>query len=422
MEYGLIGSRLGHSYSKVIHEMICDYTYDLHPLPTEEEAHAFMQARDFKAINVTIPYKQLVIPYCDYVEPRALSIHAVNTVVKRGGKLYGYNTDYPGFEYLMASHGIDVAGKVVLILGTGGTSNTTTAVCKDHGAAKIYHATRKVSADKSAENMVTYEQAAKLSDVQILINTTPLGTYPNVGQAAIDPAVFPRLEAVLDVVYNPFKTEICLLAEEAGVKACSGFEMLVAQAVYAAEHFLDKPISHAEIGRVHAILKKEISNVSIVGMPSAGKRSIGLRLAKKLGKRFVDTDALVEEKVGKTIPEIMAEDGVESFRRLEAAVIGEVSKENRQLICTGGGCLETPGTARTLHQNGPILFVDRPLEELTVGGNYPLSTSRERLAEMEKARRPLYEAAADATIRYDTSFMEAVIDGIDAIDHWFEMN
>lgn len=421
MEYGLIGAKLGHSYSKVIHEMICDYTYDLHPLPTEEEAHAFMKEHPFKAINVTIPYKQLVIPYCDYVDPKALSIHAVNTVVNRDGKLYGYNTDYSGFEYMMASHGIDVAGKVVMILGTGGTCNTTTAVCKDHKAAKIYHATRKIDPAKTMENMVTYEDAVKLTDVQILINTTPLGTYPNVGHAAIDPAVFPHIEAVLDVVYNPFMTEICLKAADAGIPAYSGFEMLVAQAVYAAEHFLDKPINHDEIGRVHAILKKEISNVSIVGMPSAGKRSIGLRLAKKLGKRFVDTDALIEEKVGKTIPEIMEEEGVAAFRKLEAEVIADVAKENRQLICTGGGCLETPGTARTLHQNGPILFIDRPLEELTVGGNYPLSTSRERLAEMEQARRPLYEAAADATIRYNTSFMEAVIDGIDAIDQWFEM-
>lgn len=423
MEYGLIGAKLGHSYSKVIHEMICDYNYDLCPLPTEQEAHDFMKRRDFKAINVTIPYKQLVIPYCDYVDPKAMSIHAVNTVVNRDGRLYGYNTDYAGFAYLMESHGIRVQGKTVLILGTGGTSNTTAAVCVDMGAEKIYKATRRIDPAKAAEqDLLTYAQALEHKEIQIIINTTPLGTYPNVGQAAIDPAGFPALEAVLDVVYNPFKTEIVLRAEELGIPAFSGFEMLVAQAVFAAEHFLSKPINHAEIGRVHAILKKDISNVSIVGMPSAGKRSIGLRLAKKLGKRFVDTDAVVEQRAGKTIPEIMEEDGVPAFRKLEARVIADVSKENRQLICTGGGSLETPGTARLLHQNGPILFIDRPLDELTVGGNYPLSTSRERLAEMEKERRPRYVEAADETIRYDTSFMEAVIDAIDAIDRWFEMD
>lgn len=421
MEYGLIGAKLGHSYSKVIHEMICDYDYDLCPLPTEQEAHDFMKRHDFKAINVTIPYKQLVIPYCDYVDPKAMSIHAVNTVVNRDGKLYGYNTDYAGFEYLMKSHDISAKGKTVLILGSGGTSNTTAAVCRDMGAKAVYKATRKPGPGAAGEGLISYADAKEHKEIQILINTTPLGTYPNVGQAAIDPIEFPNLEAVLDVVYNPFKTEIVLRAEELGIPAYSGFEMLVAQAVFAAEHFLSKPINHAEIGRVHAMLKKDISNVSIVGMPSAGKRSIGLRLAKKLGKRFVDTDALVEQRAGKTIPEIMQEDGEKAFRKLENRVIADVSKENRQLICTGGGCLETMGTARLLHQNGPILFIDRPIEELTVGGNYPLSTSRERLAEMEKERRPQYVGAADETIRYDTSFMEAVIDAMDAIDRWFEM-
>ena len=421
MEYGLIGAKLGHSYSKVIHEMICDYQYDLCPLPTEQEAHDFMKRRNFKAINVTIPYKQLVIPYCDFVDPKALEIHAVNTVVNRGGKLYGYNTDYAGFAYLMKSHDISAKGKNVLILGTGGTSNTTAAVCRDMGSAAIFKATRKPDPAKSEQNLLTYAQAKEHKEIEIIINTTPLGTYPNVGQMAIDPAQFPNLEAVLDVVYNPFKTEIILRAEELGVPAYSGFEMLVAQAVFAAEHFLSQQINHEEIRRVHAILKKEISNVSLVGMPSAGKRSIGLRLAKKLGKRFVDTDALVEQRAGKTIPEILKEDGEKEFRRLENRVIADVSKENRQLICTGGGCLETVGTARLLHQNGPILWIERPVEELTVGGEYPLSTSRAELEKMERARRPQYEGAADEIIRYDTSFMQAVIDAMDAIDRWFEM-
>lgn len=414
--YGLIGAKLGHSYSKIIHEKIADYTYTLLPLPTEAEARAFFAKREFTAVNVTIPYKQLALPCCDEVDPRAKAIGAVNTVVNRGGRLYGYNTDYAGFAYLAKAHGVDFAGKTVLVLGTGGTHATVSAVCRDGGAKEILTASRT-----GKDGALTYEQAAARSDVQIVVNTTPCGMYPQTGQCLLDVAALPRLETVLDVVYNPFATELVLCAKDRGLTAAGGFEMLVAQAVFAAEHFLSKPINHAEIGRVHAMLKKDISNVSIVGMPSAGKRSIGLRLAKKLGKRFVDTDALVEQRAGKTIPEIMQEDGEKAFRKLENRVIADVSKENRQLICTGGGCLETVGTARLLHQNGPILFIDRPIEELTVGGNYPLSTSRERLAEMEKERRPQYVGAADETIRYDTSFMEAVIDAMDAIDRWFEM-
>ena len=414
--YGLIGAKLGHSYSKIIHEKIADYTYTLLPLPTEAEARAFFAKREFTAVNVTIPYKQLALPCCDEVDPRAKAIGAVNTVVNRGGRLYGYNTDYAGFAYLAKAHGVDFAGKTVLVLGTGGTHATVSAVCRDGGAKEILTASRT-----GRDGALTYEQAAARSDVQIVVNTTPCGMYPQTGQCLLDVAALPRLETVLDVVYNPFATELVLRAKDRGLTAAGGFEMLVAQAVFAAEHFLSKPINHAEIGRVHAMLKKDISNVSIVGMPSAGKRSIGLRLAKKLGKRFVDTDALVEQRAGKTIPEIMQEDGEKAFRKLENRVIADVSKENRQLICTGGGCLETVGTARLLHQNGPILFIDRPIEELTVGGNYPLSTSRERLAEMEKERRPQYVGAADETIRYDTSFMEAVIDAMDAIDRWFEM-
>ena len=415
--YGLIGAKLGHSYSKIIHEKIADYTYTLLPLPTEAEARAFFAKRKFAAVNVTIPYKQLVLPCCDEVDPRAKAIGAVNTVVNRGGRLYGYNTDYAGFAYLAKAHGVDFAGKTVLVLGTGGTHATVSAVCRDGGAKEILTASRT-----GRDGALTYAQAAARSDVQVVINTTPCGMYPQTGQCLLDVAALPQLEAVLDVVYNPFATELVLRAKDRGLTAVGGFEMLVAQAVYAAEHFTGKPLdSETLIPQISRELQKELQNVVLIGMPGCGKSTVGAALAKKLGKRFVDTDALVEQRAGKTIPEIMQEDGEKAFRKLENRVIADVSKENRQLICTGGGCLETVGTARLLHQNGPILFIDRPIEELTVGGNYPLSTSRERLAEMEKERRPQYVGAADETIRYDTSFMEAVIDAMDAIDRWFEM-
>ena len=236
--YGLIGGKLGHSYSKIIHEKIADYTYELLPLPTEAEARTFMEKRAFAAINVTIPYKQFVIPYCDVVDPKAQAIGAVNTIVNRDGKLYGYNTDYAGFAYLAGAHGVDFAGKTVLILGTGGTHSTVMAVCRDGGAKEILTASRTGKSDA-----LLYSEAMHRPDVQIIVNTTPCGMFPNVGQCLIDPKAFPALEAVLDVVYNPFRTELLLRAEDCGVTAAGGFEMLVAQAVFAADSWTRQPSS-----------------------------------------------------------------------------------------------------------------------------------------------------------------------------------
>ena len=290
MEYGLIGAKLGHSYSKIIHEAVCGYSYELHPLPTEKEAHAFMQAKAFKAINVTIPYKKLVIPYCDEVEPRAAAIGAVNTVVNRDGKLYGYNTDYTGFAYLARCHGVKFAGAVVLVLGTGGTHNTVTAVCQDAGAKQVLTASRT-----GKDGALTYEEAQQHPEINIIINTTPAGMYPNNGSCLLDLHAFPKLEAVLDCVYNPFRTELLLRAEELGVPAYCGFEMLVAQAVYAAEHFTGQKLPEAVIADTHRKLKRDLSNVAIIGMPGCGKSTIGRALAKTLGKTYVDLDEVIEK-------------------------------------------------------------------------------------------------------------------------------
>ncbi|WP_423742108.1 shikimate dehydrogenase family protein [Faecalibacterium sp. 7] len=244
MEYGLIGAKLGHSYSKIIHEMLCGYHYDLCPLPTEEEARAFLTRRQFKAINVTIPYKKLVMEYCSYIDPRAKAIGAVNTVVNKNGLLYGYNTDYMGFAHLCDAHGVNFAGRTVLILGTGGTHNTTSAVARDKGAAKVLTVSRHPDPEKGE---LSYAEAVS-SGAQIVVNTTPAGMYPNVGVCNLDVAAMPGLEAVVDVVYNPDKTELILRAEEAGVPvAVGGLEMLVAQAVYAAEYFLDRKFEDAPV-------------------------------------------------------------------------------------------------------------------------------------------------------------------------------
>ena len=418
MEYGLIGSRLGHSYSKTIHEMLCGYRYDLCPLPTEEEARAFLTRRAFKAINVTIPYKKLVMEYCSYIDPRAKAIGAVNTVVNKNGLLYGYNTDYSGFSHLAASHGVQFAGKTVLILGTGGTHNTTSAVTKDQGAAKILTVSRHPDPEKGE---LSYEEAVH-SGAQIVINTTPAGMYPNVGVCNLDLAAMPGLEAVLDVVYNPDKTELILRAEEAGVPvAVGGLEMLVAQAVYAAEYFLDRKFDNAEqeIRSITAALRKEQLNVVLIGMPSCGKTTVGRALADQLGKRFVDLDEEIVRAAGQSIPDIFAAEGEAGFRKKEAEQTARFAMEGRQVISCGGGIVKDPANIRALRQNGVILFLDRPLGSLVVGGGRPLSSSTDALKTMEAQRRPLYLAAADAVIPNNTTVADAVAASLEALDEIF---
>lgn len=418
MEYGLIGSKLGHSYSKTIHEMLCGYHYDLCPLPTEEDVRAFLKRRAFKAINVTIPYKKLVMEYCSYIDPRAKAIGAVNTVVNKNGLLYGYNTDYMGFAHLCEAHGVDFTGKTVLILGTGGTHNTTSAVARDKGAAKILTVSRHPDPEKGE---LSYQEAVS-SGAQIVINTTPAGMYPNVGVCNLDVAAMPGLEAVLDVVYNPDKTELILRAEEAGVPvAVGGLEMLVAQAVYAAEYFLSRkfPDAPAEINQITNTLRRDTLNIALIGMPSSGKTTIGRALAKELGKTFVDLDEEIVKANGKSIPDIFAEEGEDGFRKKETEQVERFSKEGHQLLSCGGGVIKRSENLRALRQNGVILFLDRPLESLVVGGGRPLSSSTDALRAMEAERRPLYLAAADAVVPNQTTVADAVNAAMEALDEIF---
>ena len=418
MEYGLIGSKLGHSYSKIIHERLCGYHYELHPLPTEAEARAFLEARPFRAINVTIPYKRLVMEYCDQIDPRAAAIGAVNTVVNRNGKLYGYNTDYMGFAWLCSSRGVKFEGRTVLILGTGGTHNTAAAVARDAGAARVLTVSRHPDPDKGE---LSYEEAAR-SGAEIVINTTPAGMYPDVGACLLDVAGMSGLEAVVDVIYNPVRTELLLRAEEAGVPvtAC-GLEMLVAQAVYAAEYFLDTPFADraGEIRRITASLRAGILNVSLIGMPSSGKTTLGRALAQKLGRTFVDLDQEIVKAAGCSIPEIFEAEGEDGFRARESEQAARFGKESSLMISCGGGTVKRPENIRALRQNGVILFIDRPLEALTVGGGRPLSSSPEALRAMEAQRRPLYEGAADAIIPNDGTLDQAVSRALDALEHLF---
>ena len=409
--YGLIGAKLGHSYSKIIHEQLAGYRYELIPLPTEAEARAFMEKRAFAAINVTIPYKQLVIPYCDVLDPKAKAIGAVNTVVNRDGKLYGYNTDYLGFSYLAKVHGVDFADKTVLILGTGGTHSTVEAVCRDGGARAILSASRT-----GKFGALTYNEAMRRRDVQIIVNTTPCGMFPNVGQCMLDPTAFPQLEAVLDVVYNPFRTELLLRAEEHGIKAVGGFEMLVAQAVYAALHFTGRFFAvDSVIPTASRRLQRELSNVSLIGMPGCGKSTVGAALAKRLNKTFVDLDEEIERRTGNNIPDIFAHEGEEAFRRYEADILADVAKHTGQVIACGGGVIKTHANVHALRQNGCVLWVQRPLGKLATGGR-PLSQGGAALKQLQAERTPLYQAAAHAVL--DNS--GALADTVEAAVRLFE--
>lgn len=415
MEYGLIGGQLGHSYSRQIHEMVGGYSYELNPLPTEAEARAFLQQRNFKAINVTIPYKRLVMEYCDELDPAARAIGAVNTVVNRDGRLYGYNTDYAGFGWLARRHDVRFTGKTVMILGTGGTSNTVAAVCRGAGARAVYKVSRS-----GRDGALTYERAACHPEVEILINTSPAGMYPDVGSCLVDLEDFPNLEAVLDVVYNPFRTELLLRARARGIPAYCGFEMLVAQAVVSAGHFLDKLFSANQIDEACHALRRELSNVSLIGMPGCGKSTVGRALARALAKKYVDLDDVIEEHAKMPIPDIFAQYGEETFRKYEAEAVAACAKLTDQVIACGGGVIKTPGNARLLRQNGPVLWIRRPVEKLPTAGR-PLSMGGHSLKQMEAERTPLYRAASDAAVDNYGQLSDTVKDAVEAFDQTFDV-
>ena len=390
MEYGLIGAKLGHSYSVPIHAQLGDYDYRLYER-TEEEFVELMRRRDFRGLNVTIPYKKLALELCDALSDTAREVGSVNTVVRRpDGSLYGHNTDIGGFIGLARKAGVEIAGKKAVILGSGGTSLTAQTACRHLGAREIVVVSRKGPVDYEA----LYRDHA---DAQVLINTTPVGMYPNNGESAADIERLPKLTGVLDVIYNPDKTALILDAQARGLPCAGGLYMLVGQAREAAELFTGRAIPESETERIHALLRGEALNAVLVGMPGCGKSSVGKALAERMGRPFVDCDGEIVKRAGKPIPEIFAQDGEAAFRALEAAVIADVCREKGQVVATGGGAVLREDNVRAMRQNGAVLLLERDLAALSMDGR-PLSTSRQALEEMRKARQPKYLAAADAVI------------------------
>ena len=382
MEYGLIGEKLGHSFSKIIHEKLADYTYELCPL-AKDELDAFMTAKQFKAINVTIPYKQDVIPHCDVLDDSAKRIGVVNTIVNRDGKLFGYNTDFAGFLYNLNAHGITLKDKKVMICGSGGTCKTVTAVAEYMGAKEILVVSRS-----KKENAVTYEECIRHKDVDVVVNASPKGMYPNNGESPLDLSNFPNCKAVVDVIYNPLKTRLLQQAEQLGMKAVNGLEMLVAQAKFAVEHFLSTEIENDKIDQITLELLKQLTNIVLIGMPSSGKTLTGKALCKYIDKTVVDTDAVIVERSGMSIKEMFARHGETYFRQWEHDVIEEFSKQNGLIIATGGGAIKNEENIQNLKQNGVVMFIDRDLEHLLVTDDRPLSKDTNAVAKLYEERYP----------------------------------
>lgn len=403
MKCGLLGRKLGHSYSPQIHAQLADYSYELFE-KEPEELENFLKNGDFTGINVTVPYKKDVIPYLDELTPRAQKLGAVNTIVRRDGKLVGHNTDYFGFLTMVRSSGLIVKDKKVLVLGSGGASNTAVAVLEELDAQVIV-------ISRSGEN--SYENLHLHSDAALLVNTTPVGMYPNTEKSPVDLDLFPNLEGVLDVVYNPARTQILLDAEKKGLVAINGLLMLVAQAKEAAEWFADTEISDEKIPEIHRTLRHQMENIILIGMPGCGKSTIGKKLAQKLGKEFVDADQALETHFGRPITEIIPQDGEAAFRAMETEILDMLGKKSGLIIATGGGCITQERNYPLLHQNGTIFWLKRDLNKLPTHGR-PLS-QKNKLSELYRVRKPLYEAFADVVIDNDSTTAQTIHQILEAL-------
>lgn len=395
-DYGLIGRRLGHSHSPALHKMLGGYEYDLIELEPDE-LERFFAKRSFKGINVTTPYKKAVIPFCDKLSDKAQQIGSVNTIVDRDGQLIGYNTDYDGFLRLVKRCNIDVYMRKCLILGNGGVAPTLRAVFNDLGACEI------VTISRSGKD--NYVNICNHYDADIIVNATPVGMFPDNGKSLIDPALFPECRAVLDLIYNPLRTELACQTEDLGFFAFGGLYMLAAQAAAAVHIFTGAEISREKVDAAYTQLYKTVSNIVLIGMPGCGKSTTAIELCKLTGRKLFDIDKEIEKRCKFTIPEYFKRFGEDAFRALETEVLVDITKNTGCIIATGGGVVAKPENYSLLRQNGTIVFLDRDISELPVDGRpISLSTSLEALAEK---RLPIYRSWADFTVRADSEYEAA---------------
>ena len=393
MKCGLVGKKLGYSFSQEIHQKLGRYTYDLFELD-EEGLKDFLEERSFGGINVTIPYKQTVIPYLDSISRRAERIGAVNTIVNRNGRLFGDNTDYGGMEALIRKTGIELTGKTVLIAGTGGTSRTAYAVAEDLGASRILKAGRT-----GRDGSLTYEEAYRtVPDAQILINTTPVGTDPDIDRIPVDLDRLPSLEGIVDVVYNPLSTRLVREGRKRGIRSEGGLYMLTAQAVIAAEAFTGEAFGTEVIDRIYREILSEKRNIVLIGMPGSGKSTVGRILSERLGRAFLDTDAEIEKQEGTAIADIFRTFGEPAFRDMESLVIRSLSGAGGRILSTGGGAVLREANTDRLRANGILVFLDRSPDSLRPSGKRPLADTEDKILKLYRDRLPIYKAAADLTV------------------------
>ena len=383
MKCGLLGRKLGHSYSPEIHNLMGNYSYDLFEVEPEN-LEQFLSEGDFDGLNVTMPYKKTVIPYLDELTPTARQVGAVNTIYRKGGKLIGHNTDLYGFQQMLTKSGLSPTGKKCLVLGSGGASDVVVAALREKGA-------NVVVISRSGKN--NYSNLYFQKDASIIVNATPVGMYPHCGESPVDLELFPQLEGVLDVIYNPTRTQLLMEAQARNIVTENGLWMLVCQAQEASEKMTGNQVSGDQAKYIYHHLQRKMGNIVLIGMPGCGKSTIGKALAERTGKRFVDTDAYIQEMTGKNIPTIFAEEGEESFRDYETAVIKMLSQESALVIATGGGCVTKERNYPLLHQNSTIFWVQRSLEQLSTEGR-PLSLTTP-LPEIYARRKLLYKAFAD---------------------------
>lgn len=395
MNIYLIAKKLSHSFSKPIHNELADYSYEYKELQ-EHELEEFFAEKKFDGLNVTIPYKQAVMEFMDEISPEAQRIGAVNTVVNRGGKLFGYNTDYYGFSYEIKGSGAKIKGKDVVVLGNGGAAKTVVCVLEDKGAKSVRVAT---SAELRAGNIEKY------TDAQVIVNATPVGMFPNNGTAVVNIGDFPKCEAVLDLIYNPSKTQLILDAEKKGLKTANGLSMLVAQAKRACEIFTDSRIKDCRIARIRKLIEKQTKNIVLIGMPGSGKSTVGKYLAEKMGREFFDCDEEISKR-GESPAELIEKYGEEHFRKIESDVLSELCKKSGIVIATGGGAVTKERNYDIIHQNATVVFIERALERLATKGR-PLSQGGiEKLQKMYEVRRPLYRKFSHFSVKSQRTWQQ----------------
>ena len=419
MEFGLIGYPLKHSFSKEIHNYISDYKYDIHEID-ENNLDVFMNNKNFHGINVTIPYKKKVIPYLDYIDSDAKNINAVNTIINIDEKLYGYNTDILGVLDTFSYFKIDFDKKVVLILGTGATSNTVYYASKKANAKKIYKAYRNNSKIKGD---ILYSELNNIKDeINIIINTTSNGMYPHFDDSVLlDLKKFINLEAVIDVVYNPLRTKLLIEAEKLNIKSVFGLYMLVSQAYFASKLFtnplkntnsdiylLYKNSQNRELESIYKKCIKNKQNIVLIGMPTCGKSTIGKMLSEKFNYEFIDTDSLIENKINSKIVDFINSFGEEKFREIETEVIKEISSKNHHIISTGGGAVLRDDNVYHLKSNGKLFFINRSLKNLLPSSDRPLTNNIEALRNKYFERLPIYKSSCDIEINGDLSFDDKI--------------